>query len=188
MDVEELKPGLWRWTARHPEWDDRVVSSAYLETPVAVVLVDPLVPRVDGDEERFFAALDRDVERRSLPVDVVLTNPWHRRSADDLAERYLGAVYVGVDGDLPGGLEPHPGGMQPDDVVLHAPSHRVLFSGDAVMNGELCPDEWLADGRDHYLACLRRLLELDADLVVPSHGEPFPLDVLAALLRAPHPA
>jgi len=185
MQVRELRPGLWRWTARHPEWDERVVSSAYLETPEAVVLVDPLVPRVDGEEQRFFEALDRDVERRSLPVDVVLTNPWHRRSADELAERYLGAVYIGADGELPGGLEPHPGGMQPDDVVLHAPSHRVLFTGDAIVDAELVPDDWLADGRDHYLAALRRLLDLDADLVVPSHGEPFALDELARLLHEP---
>jgi Metallo-beta-lactamase superfamily len=185
MQVQELKPGLWRWTARHPEWDERVVSCAYLETPEAVVLVDPLVPRVEGEEERFFEALDRDVERRSLPLAVVLTNPWHRRSADELAERYLGAVYIGAEGELPGGLEPHPGGMQPDDVVLHATAQRALFTGDAIVDGELVRDDRLAEGREAYLAALRRLLDLDADLVVPSHGEPFPIDGLAALL---HPA
>src|SRR5512132_2170622 len=85
MDVQELRPGLWRWTARHPEWDDREVSSAYLETADRVCLIDPLVPR--EEEERFFVALDGDVERIDLPVAIVLTNPWHRRSADELAQR-----------------------------------------------------------------------------------------------------
>ena len=181
MDVRELRPGLWRWTARHPEWDDREVSSAYLEASDAVCLIDPLVPR--GDEERFFAALDRDVERVGLPVAVVLTNPWHRRSADELAQRYGASVFVGVEGGLPGGLQAYPGGMQPEDVVIHAPSHRVLFTGDTLLDNELCPEDWLADGREHHLDCLRVVVDLGADLVVPSHGSPFPVEQLAAALH-----
>jgi len=181
MDVQELRPGLWRWTARHPEWDDREVSSAYLETVDAVSLIDPLVPR--GEEERFFAALDRDVERIGSPVAIVLTNPWHRRSADELAQRYGAKVFVGVEGGLPGRLEAYPGGMQPEDVVIHGPSHRVLFTGDTVVEGGLCPEGWLAEGREHHVACLRRVLDLDADLVVPSHGPPFPVEQLAAELH-----
>jgi len=101
------------------------VSSAYLEADDAVCLIDPLVPR--GDEERFFAALDADVERLGRPVAIVLTNPWHRRSTDELATRYAGSVHVGAEGGLPGGLVAYPGGMQADDIVLHAPSHRALF-------------------------------------------------------------
>src|SRR5262249_12662425 len=88
MDVREVRPGLCRWTARHPEGADRLVACAYLETPEAVVLVDPLVPREEA--QRFFEALDRDVARADRPVAVVLTNPWHRRSADTLAQRYDG--------------------------------------------------------------------------------------------------
>jgi glyoxylase-like metal-dependent hydrolase (beta-lactamase superfamily II) len=181
MDVRELRPGLWRWTARHPEWDDREVSSAYLEAVDVVSLIDPLVPR--GEEERFFAALDRDVERIGSPVAIVLTNPWHRRSADELAQRYEAKVFVGVEGGLPGRLRAYPGGMQPEDVVIHGPSHRVLFTGDTVVDGGLCPEDWLAEGREHQVACLRRVLDLDADLVVPSHGPPFPLEQLATALH-----
>jgi hypothetical protein len=177
MQVQELKPGLWRWTARHPAWEDREVSSAYLELPDAVLLVDPLVPR--SDEERFFAALDRDVERVGRPVAIALTNPWHRRSADELAQRYGAEVRVG------GFLEHLPGGMQPEDVVLHAPSHRAVFTGDTLVGGELCPEEWLAEGREHHLACLARVLDLGADLVVPAHGEPFPVTRLEALVHSP---
>jgi glyoxylase-like metal-dependent hydrolase (beta-lactamase superfamily II) len=181
VDVQELRPGLWRWTARHSEWEGREVSSAYLETQDAVCLIDPLVPR--GEEARFFDALDRDVERVGLRVAVVLTNPWHRRSSAELSLRYRAQVFVGVEGGLPGGLAAFAGGMQPEDVVLHAPSHRALFTGDTLLGEELCPEDWLAEGRDHHVACLRRLLELDADLVVPAHGEPFPLDRLAAALH-----
>ena len=142
-----------------------------------MLLVDPLVP--GDEEERFFAALDRDVERLGLPVRITLTNPWHRRSSDELMQRYDAEVQVG------GFLDSLPGGMQPDDVVLHAPSHRALFTGDTLVDGELCPEDWLAEGRAHQLACLARVLELDADLVVPSHGEPFPGTRLEALVHSP---
>jgi glyoxylase-like metal-dependent hydrolase (beta-lactamase superfamily II) len=179
MDVRQLRTGLWRWTARHPEWEGREVGSAYAETAECIVLVDPLVPR--GEEERFFRALDHDVARVAVPVAVVLTNPWHRRSADELAERYGARIHLaGV--SLPAGLEAYPGGMQPEDFVVHAPSHRALFTGDTIVDGGLCPEDWLANGREHQLACLRRLLELEADLVVPSHGEPFPFEQLARAL------
>jgi hypothetical protein len=180
LDVQELKPGLWRWTARHPEWNDREVSSAYLETSESVCLIDPLVPH--GEEDRFFEALDRDVARLGRPLAIVLTNPWHRRSSDELAQRYGAPVHVGVEGGLPGALQAYPGGMQPEDVVLHAAAQGTLFTGDTLLGAELCPEDWLAEGRAHHVACLRRVLELDADLVVPSHGAPFPLEQLAAAL------
>src|SRR5919201_5933863 len=106
MVVQELRPGLWRWTAPHLEWDRREVSCAYLEAADAVCLIDPLVPH--GDEQRFYAALDRDVMRLALPVVVVLTNPWHLRSADVLAERYGGRILIGAEADLPGGLVAYP--------------------------------------------------------------------------------
>ena len=180
MDVQELRPGLWRWTAQHPEWEEREVSSAYIETAGAVVLVDPLVPR--DEEERFYRALDRDVGRLAGEVRIALTNPWHRRSSAELAQRYGAPVHVSGE-SLPAGFEAYPGGMQPDDFVLFAPSHRALFTGDTLLAGAPCPEDWLAAGREHHLACLRRLLDLDADLVVPSHGEPFPLEQLARTLH-----
>jgi glyoxylase-like metal-dependent hydrolase (beta-lactamase superfamily II) len=72
--------------------------------------------------------------------------------------------------------------MQPEDFVVHLPAHRVLFTGDTIVDGALCPEDWLAEGRGHQVACLRRLLELGAELVVPAHGEPFPAERLASLL------
>ena len=82
MEVEQLRPGLWRWTAIHPEWQEgddweQEVSSVYYEAPGTTVLFDPLVPL---EREQFFEALDRDVERRGLPVSILLTVPWHERA------------------------------------------------------------------------------------------------------------
>jgi hypothetical protein len=78
VELDELAPGLWRW-------DD----SLYVERPDAVVLIDPVVPT--GEEERFFRALDRDVERLGLPVVVLLTD--RVLDADVFVERYGAEVF-----------------------------------------------------------------------------------------------
>ena len=85
MEVTELAPGLWRWTGYHEEWKQDV-GCVYLETPDAIVLIDPLIP--SEDEARFLAALDRDVKRERKPVHVVITIFWHARSAATSRERY----------------------------------------------------------------------------------------------------
>ena len=90
MNVTQLAPGLWRWTAPHPDWkegDDweRDVGCVYYEAGEATVLIDPLVPE---ERELFFEALDRDVARRGLPLTILLTCVWHERSRDELTERY----------------------------------------------------------------------------------------------------
>ena len=83
MEVSELGPGLWRWTASHPDWHadadwERDVGCVYYESPAATVLIDPLIP---PERQRFLDALDRDVERRGLPVSILLTCAWHSRSS-----------------------------------------------------------------------------------------------------------
>ena len=57
MNVSELAPGLWRWTALHPDWKEgegweQEVGCVYYEAADATVLIDPLVP---AEQERFFA-------------------------------------------------------------------------------------------------------------------------------------
>ena len=65
----------------------RDVGCVYAETPDALVLVDPLVPQ--DEEDRFWEALDRDRRRlEHLPVEILLTCAWHRRSSDVVAARY----------------------------------------------------------------------------------------------------
>ncbi len=100
LDVKRIDPLLWTWTTDHPQWTDaaggweREVRSVFAERPDAIVLVDPLVPIDPLDAERFYAALDRDVDRRRVPVSIVCTVAWHRRSCGLLRERYDGALYA----------------------------------------------------------------------------------------------
>src|SRR5919204_6994075 len=108
MDVTELRPGLWRWTGEHPEWDHAEswgpeVGSVYAELADAVVVVDPIVPA--DDEERFWSALDRDVERAGRPLHVLLTVHWHERSVAEILDRYDATLWrPEVEAPLPAGV------------------------------------------------------------------------------------
>ena len=97
MRVREVATGLWWWTALHPAWTpadggpdgwEQEVGCVYYEAPGAVVLIDPLVPMEDRD--RFYRALDRDVERAGLPVRVLVTVDDHRALAGELASATAG--------------------------------------------------------------------------------------------------
>jgi hypothetical protein len=44
------------------------------------------------EEAGFFRHLDADVDRLGLPVKILLTAPWHRRSTDELAVRYGASI------------------------------------------------------------------------------------------------
>jgi glyoxylase-like metal-dependent hydrolase (beta-lactamase superfamily II) len=185
--VQEVAAGLWRWTGLHPEWKpsdagpdgwDREVGCVYYEGPDAVVLVDPLAP--PEDEERFWAALDRDVERAGKPVRVLLTVSWHGRSAAAVAERYGAAT----DGALPAGVEAHaaPAG---EETAYWLPAHRALVFGDAVLGAgggvRLCPESWLEGTLAQLEDELRPLLDLPVERLLVSHGVPVLQDGRAAL-------
>jgi glyoxylase-like metal-dependent hydrolase (beta-lactamase superfamily II) len=188
MRVQEIATGLWRWTGLHPAWTpadggpdgwEQEVSCVFYEAPKAVVLIDPLVPMEDRD--RFFRALDRDVERLARPVRVLLTVADHRRSSAELAERYKGTV-----GDVPAGVE-----VPLDrrgERVYWIPEHRTLVFGDVVLGragGLRLPRTWI--GEEHYDAVvegLHLLLELPVERVLVAHGEPVLEDGHGALARA----
>ncbi len=89
--MQELAPGLFRWTARHPDW----VADAAEESPAdwpeevgsiallagqTLVLVDPLVPAEVWP--------DLDELARDRRVHVLTTIAWHRRSRDAVVERF----------------------------------------------------------------------------------------------------
>ena len=159
MKVQELRPGLWRWTGLHPAWQvgagwEHEVGSVYYEAPGHVVLIDPLVP--PEDDERFLAALDRDVERLGRPVAVVLTTARHRRSTDFLVERYEAVVAA-----VPG-VELLP--VAPSESAAWIPEHCALVLGDALGGSPL---RWRGDGEAG-----RALLELPLEILAPSHGDP----------------
>jgi glyoxylase-like metal-dependent hydrolase (beta-lactamase superfamily II) len=206
MDVLEIAPGLWRWTGWHEEWKEDV-GSVYLETGDGVVLVDPLVP--PEDTERFWRALDRDVERVGGAVHVLVTVFWHTRSAAAMAERYAARVWAprrgraaierragavtdafGPSDRLPGGLRAFPT-ARAAEVVYWVPHHRALVPGDVLLGDRsggirMCPKSWLPEGKGHaeLVESLRPLLELPVERVLVSHGEPVLEDGGAALAAA----
>ena len=202
--VEELRPGLWTWTAPHPAWtpDDGgpegwkqdVRSYAYVADDV-LVLFDPLSP----PEEIIGLAEGR-------PVSILLTVHWHQRSAIDLAVGLGATVHAPAEkieeveapalpyrlGDtLPGGVEPRVGGY-PEEATLWLPAHRALVIGDVFLDGErgfrVQPDSWIADGLTpaELRERLRPLLELPVELLLPTHGDPVEdgRDVLARVVAA----
>ena len=215
MEVARIDEGLWRWTVPHPDWTPeedgldasyRDVGCVYLEAPDAIVLIDPLVEHgPEGD--RFWRALDRDVERVGAPVSVVLTSRWHVRNAGEVRDRYAGAQVLVPAGfahevDLPGlrVVEPGaplPGGIEllptsrPGQVVVWVPGHRTLVPGDVLLGApggrlRLLPPGWLADPAHMgpLRAALRAMCDLPVERVLVSHGAPVLRDGRAALLAA----
>jgi glyoxylase-like metal-dependent hydrolase (beta-lactamase superfamily II) len=196
MDVQELRPGLWRWTAAHPEWAHAEtwgpeVASVYAELPEAVVVVDPLVPA--DDEERFWSALDRDVERSARPLYVLLTVHWHERSVEAVLARYKEATLWRPEEkvEVPVGVEPIVvEGSDWKEAMFFLEPHRALVVGDLLIGkdaGVALPVEWFPKGEQEWAEqklkpMLRdRLAQLPVELVLTSHGEPVLADGGAAL-------
>ena len=188
MQVREIGTGLWWWTGLHPAWTqadggpdgwEQEVGCVYYEGPDAVVLFDPLVPVEEPD--RFYAALDRDVERVGKPVCILLTVDVHARSSQQLAERYGGSI-----GELPGGVEI--GAEALGELVFWLPEHCALVTGDVliVREGGLClPRTWIGEERlGEAFAALRPLLELPVERVLVTHGEPVLEGARESLVRA----
>lgn len=84
--VEELRPGLWRWSVLR---DRQELWCVYYEAPGATVLIDPVVP---SEREVFFRALDGDVERRGVPVVILSTSAESEAAAGELAKRYAATI------------------------------------------------------------------------------------------------
>lgn len=205
MEIEQIAPHLWWWTAPHPEWSpssfkdgrgwERDVSSYALVEDGSLVLFDPLVPA--GDEERFWSALDGDVEHHG-PPSILISLYWHARSADEIRARYEGAsvwahepaaadvakrVAVSqtfADGDsLPGNVEPLAIGIM-NEAAFWLPGHRALVVGDSLLGydgrAELCPRSWLAKGdtMEELEASVRRALARNPERLLLTHGGPRP--------------
>jgi hypothetical protein len=182
--MEQIAPGLWRWTAPHPEWVpgaerdspddwDQYVGSVLYEHVDAAVFIDPLVP---VDEERFWSWADEHAVGRG--VVVLTTLGPHRRSRERVVQRY-GASTSRAKHNLPAGVQ---------SIVLRGaretmfwlPEHRTLIPGDRILGAadgglRLCPESWLnwvRVNRGELRAMLMPLLELPIERVLVSHGEP----------------
>jgi hypothetical protein len=190
VDLQQVAPGLWRWTAPHPDWeapkqeDDpadwpRDVGSVAYEAAETLVLIDPLM--ADGD----FAALDAVAEKKN-GVAILTTLAFHRRSRDELAQRYAATTTPpdGVDTiEISGAGE----------TMYWIPEHRALVPGDRILGDRppglrMCPESWLrylhGYTQDDLRAGLRPLLDLPVEMVLVSHGEAVLRDGHAELERA----
>jgi hypothetical protein len=168
--VDELIPGLWTWTARHPGWTESEqwgpeVRSYALIRGDAVFLFDPIDPPTELLEGR--------------SAEVVLTANWHKRTSPELG------LPVNDTGDpLPDGIEARPGFYLPEERFLWLPQQRALIAGDSLPDAGEVPDAWLDIPREEYRQRLRPLLELPIELLLPTHGDPVIHDGHAHLTRA----
>lgn len=197
--LRTLAPGLFRWTARHPDaeanpqagsaadWGPDVGSVAYAATD-ALVLVDPLVPPERPDLQRI---LDDLVKSHGRRVAILTTLGFHRRSRDELAARY-GASTSRAKKSLPRGVETIPI-RGAGETIVWIPEHRALIPGDRLLGDDrgglrLCPESWLRylpSGMNQagLREALRQLLDLPVEMVLVSHGEPVLRDGGHALRR-----
>jgi glyoxylase-like metal-dependent hydrolase (beta-lactamase superfamily II) len=200
--MEQLRPGLWTWTARHPDWTPEQsgpegwgpdVRSYALDAGDSFVLFDPLIEP---------ARIERLADGK--PVVILLTCYWHARSsrevaggldavvhapATDAPDTGLTPLTYGVGDELPGDVEAQPGAY-PEELTLWVPAHRALVIGDALIGGErgfgVQPDSWLGEGMtpETLRAQLRPLLDLPVELLLPTHGAPVTDDAQGVLRRA----
>jgi hypothetical protein len=155
--MQKLTEGLWRWTARHPEWHPgtfgaEVASFATEAEDGTLLLIDPLLPlEEDGERPSVLAVLDDHAKSR---VAILITIPYHVRSSEELWKRYRKDAETTIHGHracakrlddkrafneidpgapLPAGVTAHNiGKPRRYETPLHIPSHDALVFGDAV--------------------------------------------------------
>jgi len=176
--VEELAPGLRRWTSWHDHWEEDVGSLA-VETADGLVLIDPLDPP---------AELGR-------PAHVLLTVYWHARATADLKAKVWapsrslrplanrGVEAADAATGLPGGISAFPT-ARAAEAVYWLPEQRAVAVGDVQLGAgakpratddplRLCPERWLGKStHDDLRRSLEPLLELPVEHVLTSHGAP----------------
>ena len=201
--MNQLTEGLWRWTARHPEWHPgdfgaEVASYAARASDDTTLLVDPLLP---PDPSSVLAGIDDILTKR---LAILITIPYHVRSAEELWNRYKQHAETSIHGHracakrladssafheidpgvpLPGAVTAHAiGKPRRYETPFHLPSHEALVFGDAVAEtgGRLVV--WSGDKidskverfyRERFNPTLEPLLELDFDRVLATHGQPL---------------
>ena len=191
--MNEILPGVFHWTAKHPRIGIEV-SSHWLED--GGVAIDPLL----SDEQR----VDWFAERETPPTAVLLSNRHHHRSASVFQDAFGATVHVSRPGihafegpehdvhpfdfgdTLPGGaVAVEIGGICPDDTALFLPAHRAILVADGIVSGGphgegdigFVPATLMDDPertRATLLDAFRRVLaDHDFDHVLLAHGPPM---------------
>jgi hypothetical protein len=211
--MQRLREGLWRWTARHPEWHPgefgAEVACFAAQAGDTTLLIDPLLP---PDPAPVIEVVDAVLGGR---LAILITIPYHVRSSEQLWQRYKGDAETTIHGhracakrledtsaftaiepgaELPGGVTAHPiGKPRRYEMPLHLPSHGALVFGDAVVEHEGALKVWAHDKvdkkverfyRERFAPSVKTLLELDFDSVLVTHGEPVLQGGKEALRRA----
>jgi hypothetical protein len=211
--MDQLTDGLWRWTARHPEWHPgefgAEVACFAAEAGDTTLLIDPLLPE---DPSSVLGVID-DVAGDRLAI--LITIPYHVRSAEELWKRYAGQAETTIHGHpaaakrlqdrsafhavepgtpLPAGATAHTiGKPRRHETPLHLPSHDALVFGDAVAESGGRLVVWSSERvdakverfyRERFNPTLEPLLELDFDSVLVTHGQPVLGGGKRALRRA----
>jgi hypothetical protein len=198
FDPREIAPGLWRWTAPHPEWSSdaapgsssdwpREVGCVCLQTARSAVFIDPLAA---PDQAAFWRWAD--ARSRGREVRVLTTVIYHRRSRDAFVKRY-DAKTSRSRSALGDSVRAFPiRGAR--ETMFWLPDQRALVPGDCIIGApggglRVCPDSWLQHLRNGVMgpelrARLRPLLSLPVGLVLISHGEPVLRGAADALAHA----
>ena len=194
----EHAPGLWCWSAPHPQWAsghgwEAEVWAYCVEADDALVLVDPITPTGDGGA--LLAAL---IETCQKPVAIALSRAGHFRDSARFARDFGASIYghLAVAERVPSDVQFHavstgdvlPGAIRVlafdvpglDHTPLYLPSHRAIVPGDILVRAEGALRLWWvaeddADVRyvnERHVPALRRWLDSPVDHILTSHGEP----------------
>ena len=150
--AREISEHLWRWERRHPEWHPgrfgAVVASYAVLVGDTTLLIDPLV---DNEHDPVLVELDRIAVG---PVRILISIPYHTRSAELLWHRYrahdariLGHQLVRRRLLDSSGFRPLEGGEDIEGIArfhrigrpvraempIDIPSQRALVFGDAIV-------------------------------------------------------
>ena len=210
---KRIAKGLWRWTARHPEWHPgdfgAEVASFAVRSGDDTLLIDPLLPPEPGPVLELIEGILGE------RLSILITLPYHVRSSEQLRERFTGHAETTIWGHpacakrlrrkagfnpidpatpLPAGVSAYAiGKPRRFETPILIPSHKALVFGDAVAEHAGRLRVWAADPvddkverfyRERFNPTLKPLLELDFEHVLVTHGEPVMKDGKQALRSA----
>ena len=175
--MQKLTDGLWRWTARHPEWHPGDFGAEVASFAAradgdgrggdTLLLIDPLLPEDEDAAASVLEVLDSQAGDR---VAILISIPYHVRSSEELWRRYRKDAETTIHGHrasakrlenrsafreiepgvaLPAGVTAHTiGKPRRYETPFHVPSHDALVFGDAVAEHGGTLRVWAADKVD----------------------------------------